>query len=139
MTDKIEITMDDAEKLETIMGKFTENIEKMVGPHASSMLASSFLVREKFGTITAMYRHKFNKNSASPEKRAKATIGLCNAMMPGLKRAFGEWRLVNAVPEEAHDPRIVKICEQINQDGFADIVRQAVQRKKPQSPTFQPS
>ena len=129
----MKITHEDAELLKKITDAFGKNVSDNFDGDAQAAFTEKATGLEIAKLITTKIRANFNANALSAEKRARTMLSHNSAALPILKRTFGEAALIDALPEEAKDQRVVDLCEELGARNIASLCRKAMDTKARQA------
>ncbi|MBI1216816.1 MAG: hypothetical protein GC185_13505 [Alphaproteobacteria bacterium] len=128
----LKITAQDVENLKAVEAAFSKgviaNYKAETQGDALAVFNENLTIKDKAKIAGSLLRAKWAKAAAaksSPEKQARALLGRCTAVLPTMKRSFGEDLLVRSLPQEAKDPRVADICKALGAPGIADLCEKA--------------
>lgn len=124
----MDITPQDADLLKTISEKFSNNIKKHYKGDAVKAFSENLGFFEKLGIITAKLSSIFNDSNTASDKKARSHAAYCVAVLPALKRAFGEEFLINALPAEVRTQHVVDLCMEAKAPALADLCQKAINK-----------
>lgn len=118
------LTEDDFKKVDSLVKTFSDTL---IGtrPDAVDAFMRQLGWAEKMKIGAAKLSYEFSKN-ADPKTRAEKLVQYCESVVPGLKRAFGEQAVINALPPEGRTQEVCDMCDALGGRQLAALIRKSL-------------
>ncbi len=118
------ITEEDFKKVDHLVNAFKD---ALLGTNANGEAA--FLRKlswaEKMKIGSAKLACDFAR-SADPNTRAEKLVQYCEAVVPALKRTFGESAIIKALPPESRTQEVCDLCDAMGGTQLSALIRKAL-------------